>query len=81
MAAHGDLMGDVSEADQEAGLIASCSSLRASAGRCRRHTPTEGSMGRGDAVAHDPSVADYRDTSPRWRAGRSMIKTRSTTSS
>jgi hypothetical protein len=26
-----------------------------------------------DAAAHDPSVADYRDTSPRWRSGRKMI--------
>ena len=26
-----------------------------------------------DAVAHDPSVADYRATSPRFRAGRNMI--------
>jgi hypothetical protein len=24
-------------------------------------------------VAHDPSVADYRATSPRWRAGRNLI--------
>ena len=24
-------------------------------------------------VAHDPSVAGYRATSPRWRAGRNMI--------
>ena len=30
-------------------------------------------MSRTDVVAHDPSVADYRATSPRWRAGRSMI--------
>ena len=30
-------------------------------------------MGRTDAVAHDPSVADYRATSPRFRAGRNMI--------
>jgi hypothetical protein len=29
-----------------------------------------GVMGRTDAVAHDPSVADYRATSPRLRAGR-----------
>ena len=27
-------------------------------------------MGHADTVAHDPSVADYRATSPRWRAGR-----------
>ena len=30
-------------------------------------------MGRTDAVAPDPSVADYRATSPRNRAGRNMI--------
>ena len=29
-------------------------------------------MGHADTVAHDPSVADYRATSPRWRAGRNM---------
>ncbi|CAN5243655.1 hypothetical protein BH10PSE6_BH10PSE6_50460 [soil metagenome] len=29
-------------------------------------------MGRTNTVAHDPSVADYRATSPRWRAGRNM---------
>ena len=25
-----------------------------------------------DGVAYDPSVADYRATSPRWRAGRNL---------
>jgi len=30
-------------------------------------------MGRTNAAAYDPSVADYRATSPRWRAGRNMI--------
>ena len=30
-------------------------------------------MGHSIGVAHDPSVADYRATSPRWRAGRNMI--------
>ncbi|CAN5659595.1 hypothetical protein BH10PSE6_BH10PSE6_22640 [soil metagenome] len=30
-------------------------------------------MGSTDIVAHDPSVAGYRATSPRWRAGRNMI--------
>ena len=30
-------------------------------------------MGRTDTVADDPSVADYRATSPRWRSGRKMI--------
>ena len=29
-------------------------------------------MGDNIGVAHDPSVADYRATSPRWRAGRNM---------
>ncbi len=29
-------------------------------------------MGNTDAAAHDPSVADYRATSPRFRAGRTM---------
>jgi hypothetical protein len=29
-----------------------------------------GVMGHTDAVAYDPSVADYRATSPRQRAGR-----------
>ena len=29
-------------------------------------------MGHADTVAHDPSVADYCATSPRWRAGRNM---------
>jgi len=33
-------------------------------GRCRRHTPTEGSWAAGVSVPSDPSVADYRDTSP-----------------
>ena len=28
-----------------------------------------GVMGRTDAVAHDPSVADYRATSPRFAQG------------
>jgi len=30
-------------------------------------------MGDNIGVAYDPSVADYRATSPRWRAGRNMI--------
>ena len=30
-------------------------------------------MGHTDVVAHDPSVADYRATSPRWCAGRNLI--------
>jgi hypothetical protein len=30
-------------------------------------------MGRTDSVAHDPSVADYRATSPRKSAGRNMM--------
>ena len=29
-------------------------------------------MGCTDTAAYDPSVADYRATSPRWRAGRNM---------
>jgi hypothetical protein len=29
-------------------------------------------MGDSIVAAHDPSVADYRATSPRWRAGRKM---------
>jgi hypothetical protein len=32
-------------------------------------------MGRTDAVASDPSVADYRATSPRESAGRNLIYT------
>jgi len=30
-------------------------------------------MGQSIGVAHDPSVADYRATSARLRAGRNMI--------
>jgi hypothetical protein len=30
-------------------------------------------MGDSIGAAHDPAVADYRATSPRWRAGRNMI--------
>jgi hypothetical protein len=30
-------------------------------------------MGYNIGAAYDPSVADYRATSPRWRAGRNMI--------
>src|ERR1051326_138926 len=37
-------------------------------GRCRRLTPTEGS--RSKPVTHDPSVADYRDTSPSEWGGK-----------
>jgi hypothetical protein len=30
-------------------------------------------MSRGIGAAYDPSIADDRATSPRWRAGRNMI--------
>jgi hypothetical protein len=43
-----------------------------SAGRCRRHTATEGSY-RTDVVAHDPSVAGYCATSPA-SPGRNLIR-------
>jgi hypothetical protein len=31
-------------------------------------------MGRTDAVAHDPSVTGYRDTSPRFAQGGKFLK-------
>ena len=31
-------------------------------------------MGHRIGAAHDPSVAGYRATSPRWRAGRNMTQ-------